>query len=359
MNLKRIRRYVEYKLNLCSLVHNTTVREKQCLELQKSHHLPSYKLTKQDKQAANNVWHGVISKKGFTTYRLIATATGAFDPYVCSKLVLNKYILPYINAQDMISAFSDKNYLDLFLPNEGTPKTILRNINGSYLDSNYQPIDATMVNALLEPYDSVIVKPSINSGGGRSVKRYNKEDYAHIPKTFGKNYIIQEPLVQHASLAALNPSSVNIVRIVSLSLNGVVSPVNCSARFGEAGGITDNTVTKTGRGMCVVGLNPDGTLKERGYYLCGAYTTTGTTGIPLNQIQIPHYDTVLEMTTRIHKQLPHFGLIGFDICFNEEGTPLIMEINLKVPGMICYQYANGPLFGDRTQEVIDTFCKKK
>lgn len=74
-------------------------------------------------------------------------------------------------------------------------------------------------------------------------------------------------------------------------------------------------------------------------------------------LQLPNWDKALQLTQRIHEALPHFGFIAFDVCFDEDGSPRIMEFNIRGPGVLYYQYANGPLFGDRTQEIIDAFCK--
>ena len=109
--------------------------------------------------------------------------------------------------------------------------------------------------------------------------------------------------------------------------------------------------------MFVVGVNPDGTLKDEAFFSCGERITVAPNGQNFAGVQLPNFEKALEMTTRIHEKLPHFGFVAFDVCFDEDGEPCIMEFNIRGPGVLYYQYTNGPLFGDRTQEVIDTFCK--
>ena len=110
--------------------------------------------------------------------------------------------------------------------------------------------------------------------------------------------------------------------------------------------------------MFVIGVNNDGTLKDEAYYSCGEKLTEAPNGQSFAGLQLPNFQQALSLTTQVHEALPHFGFVAFDVCFDEDGSPRIMELNIKGPGVLYYQYANGPLFGDRTQEVIDTFCKK-
>lgn len=50
--------------------------------------------------------------------------------------------------------------------------------------------------------------------------------------------------------------------------------------------------------------------------------------------------------------------IGWDVCFNEKNEPVIIELNSSQPGVFGEQICTGPIFGVRTQEVID-YCKRK
>jgi hypothetical protein len=107
--------------------------------------------------------------------------------------------------------------------------------------------------------------------------------------------------------------------------------------------------------MFIIGVERDGTLKDKAVYSCGELISEAPNGQKFSGIKLPNFEKALEMTTQIHEKMPHFGFVGFDVCFNADGTPTIMEYNIKGPGVLYYQYVNGPLIGERTQEVIDTF----
>lgn len=328
---------------------------KHYFRLRKARNLPIVRLTAGQKAQVRKAWNGKM--KNFATHELVLSASGRFDPYVCSELFFRTKIETVLNNQKFKYGFSDKNYFELLLPNVPMPKTVLRNINGVLLDAQYRPLTQEAAMELMRRYDRLIVKPSIENGFGKNVALLQREEFSGIPVKFRKNYLVQEVFVQHPDVAALNPSSVNVVRVISLSLNGKVSPVNYALRCGATGSVTDNLITKDGRGMFVIGVEEDGTLKNEAYYSCGEKITAAPNGKPFAGVKLPNFPEALALTTRIHEAMPHFGFMCFDVCFDKDGTPTIMEFNIRGPGVLYYQYANGPLFGSRTQEVIDLFCK--
>ena len=330
---------------------------KHYFRLLQEHGIPRLHLSDEQKKEVREIWG--TKNVNTDTHELVLSVTGEYSPYICPELLFRTEIELALNDFQLKWAWSDKNYFNLFLPEIPMPKTLIRNVNGVFLDEDYRPVDADRWKKFLEGEESVIVKPALEGGGcGRGVKLISAEEFDSIPQWYRKNYIVQRVFRQHASLAALNSSSVNVVRVISLSLNGKVSPVNYALRFGGEGAVTDNQVTPDGRGMCIVGVHPDGRLKDWGVYSCGEKVAKTPKGEAFSQTVLPHFSKALEMTTRIHEKLPHFGFIGFDVCFAEDGEPTIMEFNIKGPGVLYYQYVNGPLFGDRTQEVIDTVLKR-
>ncbi len=321
----------------------------------KQNGIPLRRLTAAQKKQVNEVWNGYV--KDFTTHELVLTATGKFDPYICSEIAVHIDIGRSLNNADMSRGMCDKNYFNRMFPEIPMPKAIVRNINGLWLDKDYCPITTQEALALMQQYDQVFVKPSLDGYSGRGAGLFKREQVQDIFNLYPKNCIVQEVFRQHETLASLNPTSVNVVRVVSLSLGDKVTPVNCALRCGAAGSVTDVSITKDGHGTIIIGVNSDGTLKDKAFFSCGESVTVAPNGCEFAGLQLPNFDKALEMTTYIHERLPHFRHIAFDICFAEDGTPTLMEYNIRRPGVLYYQYANGPYFGERTQEIIDTFCK--
>jgi hypothetical protein len=50
-------------------------------------------------------------------------------------------------------------------------------------------------------------------------------------------------------------------------------------------------------------------------------------------------------------------LIAWDFAVDSNGTPIVIEINLDSGEIQFHQIYNGPLFGDRTGEVVE-YIKK-
>ena len=358
LKLKTLQQKFDLMVSHVSLTHNTKRAEKRYLKLQKACNLPTYHITRHQKKEATALWNGLIKKRGFSTYQLVSTARGEFDPRICCKQVFNDHLLFALNDQKAVHGLRDKNYFDLFMAGAPMPKTIARNMHGNLMDANYEPINSEKLNELLSDYDKVLVKPSIDSGYGNAIKIYEKKFFDQILKDFEKDFLIQEVLVQHSTLASLNSSSVNIIRVISLNLNGKVTPINHYLRCGAEGSIVDNHITKDGRGMYIIAVNKDGTLSDKAYYACGESINQAPNGTDFSQLKLPNFDKVLELTTRIHRRFPQFGFVGYDITIDQQGMPVIIELNFKLPEGIYNQYTIGPLFGDRTQEVIDTLCHK-
>lgn len=359
MGLKSLYQDFDSKVHVLSRKMGAKQSARHYFNLRSSQGLPIVRLTAEQKALVQKTWNGHVKNgAGFATHELVLSATGEFDPYICPELLFRTNIELGLNNFQLKYGFSEKNYFDKLFPDIPMPKAVVRNINGVFLDEQYHPLTEAEAFKLMGSYDRLIAKPSMENGCGKAVKLFQNEEIAGIDKAMGSDYIVQEVLGQYPGVAALNPSSVNVVRVVSLSLNGKVSPVNCALRCGAAGAVTDNHITKEGRGMFVVGVNPDGTLKENAYYSCGdKLEGVAPNGATFAGLQLPNFDQALVMTTKIHEALPHFGFVAFDVCFDEDGSPRIMEFNIRGPGVLYYQYANGPLFGERTQEIIETFCK--
>lgn len=357
-NLKKMYESFDEKVHVISRKMGVNSSYRHYIEMLKEHDIPFRRLTSAQKKEVDEFWKGLMRSDCYETHELAQAVTGKFDPSICSEMLFRTNIELKLNDFKLKWGWSDKNYFDMYLPNIPMPKTVARNVNGVWLDSQFHPIAQDDLKKLLNSYDQLIVKPSIENGFGKSVKLYQAGEYDQIISDFRNNFLVQEVFEQHSSVATLNASSVNVVRVISLSLNGVVSPVNYALRCGAAGSITDNQITEDGRGMFIIGVNPDGTLKDKAVFSCGEMITQAPNGVSFSDVQLPNFGEALKMTTQIHEMMPHFGFMGFDVCFNKDGAPTIMEYNIKGPGVLYYQYVNGALFGDRTQEVIDTFSKR-
>ena len=153
-------------------------------------------------------------------------------------------------------------------------------------------------------------------------------------------------------ISEFNPSSVNVVRYISIFINGKVVPIMAALRCGAAGSFNDNSITADGLGMFVVGIDDNGVLKDRAYHSCGKQIERCPNGTEFAGKTIPGFEKMKDIIVDLHSKMAHFGFISWDFVIDTEGNPKVMEYNIKGPGVLYYQYANGPLLGDYTGEVI-------
>ena len=108
----------------------------------------------------------------------------------------------------------------------------------------------------------------------------------------------------------------------------------------------------------MVGVSNTGHLSKIGYDI-QLNTFTEYNGIKFENHILHQIPSLLKDIENAHKnQFSLCKFIGWDICFNEQNEPIVIELNSSQPGVIGEQLCTGPIFGDRTQEVVD-YCSKK
>ena len=251
--------------------------------------------------------------------------------------------------------WEDKAYMEKFLPGVKFPDTIVRNVNGYFIDNQDKIITIDQAIDAMEQNDSMIIKPTIETGSGRGVElifgNQNKDD---ILKKYNKNYIVQKQLKQSKKYAQFNESSVNTEKIISFLFKGEVYILTSMLRVGAEGSITDTA--STGEGY-TVGINEDGRLNEVGYSIFGKKLVTTSKGVAFSSIVLDQHLRIVETIKDAHKKLLYFGIISWDFAVDENEEIILIEYNLNYPDVLIYQMNNGALFGDMTDTVLKE-CKR-
>ena len=142
----------------------------------------------------------------------------------------------------------------------------------------------------------------------------------------GAKNILQERIEQHELLNAMNPASVNTMRIVT-ALNGDrVVPLSAMLRLGVANGSRDNLSA----GGIAVGLDiQTGLLSDHGFYkpgFGGRTTAHPDTGFEFKGVHFPLFKEAKEIVCRLHEMFYGVHSIGWDVAMTPEG-PTILEGN--------------------------------
>lgn len=269
-------------------------------------------------------------------------------------------IVGRLNRMDCYNSYSDKNLDDVLLTTVKHPHYYLKNINGYYYFEG-QPVSKAKAMELCANLTDVIIKPSLSLQGSGVMKISVKDGITNcegltIEDLFGrynKDFLIQEAVRQHPIIAALNPTSVNTMRIVTYRSGMEVLLVYAVIRIGRKGQVIDNQSA----GGISAKINSDGTLGKYAFGKVGDDMIEKTDiGIVLEGYQLPSYDKAVAKVKELHYSLPLFDLVGWDIAIDEEGEPVLIEWN-GLPGPS--QTACGTGYGDLTERIISEVWNRK
>lgn len=291
-----------------------------------------------------------------STHAYLFEKTGRFAPNYIPNYLHFTVIDPYFNDWKWAGQNSNKCFQrKLFgLNRDEMPITIAYRCNGMYFDSddNTTSLDDILS---ISPKGAVFIKPATDSCGGHGVMRIDPNDYATEVMKYLEScpgdVIIQEAIKQSPIMASLNTSSVNTVRCMSLlNRDGSVKLVSCIVRIGAPGANVDNL---SSGGFCI-GVDQNGRLMERGFTKTGQTCTSHpVTGVVFHDIVVPSYDLMKELVIKAHRHVPNCRLVSWDVAFDIDNRPLIVEGNLCSGGINLHQLSTGPVFGDDTVAILD------
>ena len=317
--------------------------------------LPEKKyLTKEQKKEIRAFYKRLTGERvPLIWHQYFYSRTGVYSKEYLPTSLYRMQLMDKANMDPYRDAYVDKNMIDTYLPNVRHPQSYLKRING-YFYIEGEPVSRQEAIGRLGNLDGAIIKPSLASHGNGVRKLVVRDGVTNIDSMslsqlfdeYGKNFVIQEFVHQHERLAALNPSSVNTIRILTFRSDMEVIPLYAVIRIGREGKEIDNESS----GGISTRINRDGTLGKYAYSDAkdGCFEKTDS-GIVLEGYQIPYFDNAVETVKRCHYRLPFFDLIGWDVSISPEGEPIIIEWNIHTE---LSQSAYGPAFGEQTERII-------
>lgn len=325
--------------------------------------LPS--LTKEQKKLVDQVWRskGIrIDYRWFAFFNYFNEEGRKWTPlYIPSNLyysILDMYYTDYKKCRTI----EDKNLNSLLFYDVKQPTTIARIVGGILLDGDYRNLTIEELKKEFSIDNSYIIKPSIDSGGGKSIQVYKAgevskfDGFVNSVKAFD-NCIVQEFASQHEQLASLHPNSLNTVRIMTFFHNGKTKALSTIVRMGVGEGRIDNASA----GGIFVGVKEDGYLKNVAFNDYGEkFMLHPSTNVHFEDHYIPGYDKLIQLAEQLHNRFVVFSkLISWDFAIDSNGDPILIEMNATLGGISFHQICNGPLFGENTQEIIAEVFDKK
>lgn len=342
------KRFVEFNLKM-----NTRKSIKSILKNNKT---PKLKAT--EVQAAKSYF----KSKGYNlqnTYwhRYYKSLTNEFHKNYIPEDIFSAIISPQFNKMRQWPTLLDKNLSYNLFKDFKQPKAVVQNINGFYYVNDKIVDEAFAIETCNRIENSLVIKPTIDSGDGNMVNVFKVKDHkttfknlkiSDVFKLYKEDFIVQEFVEQSEALKALNPTTLNTLRIMSYLKPDGVYILSSVLRIGQPNGQIDNFC----KGGIVCGIDKNGFLKQKGYTRNGDVLTKTATNIAFKGYKIPNYNKVIEMVKTMHPIIPYFKFVSWDIGINKENSPVFIEYNTYYQDIDLHQITNGPLFGEFTDEIL-------
>lgn len=318
-------------------------------------------LTEEEKREITLKWGGVIPyiPRGYDFYKALK-----FIDTFSSDYLPSSYYFPIIesalNPTENKFELSHKGLSELLYKGlVKVPYTVLRTYNGMYLDYSYHPVTPKRAAEILKAETvTLLFKPAKLTVQGMGISLLDRPGIVHLANNIqqcnpiGKysEFVVQRLVNQSNETKIFNSSSLNCMRITTLNLNGKISVCTRALKCGSENSIVDNI--GTGKNGVAVGINEDGSLCTYGYYGNGERTTIHN-GVEFHGRSIKNFDKIIDKAKELHSVNSVCKIIGWDLALDENDDIVLIEGNAAHPGISVEQIATGPVFGTRTDEVID------
>ena len=151
----------------------------------------------------------------------------------------------------------------------------------------------------------------------------------------GKPFLLEAFIRQHPVMSALNPSTVNTIRVLTLRKGADVLLVGGCLRCGSADAYVDNF--HSGGVAYPIDIET-GVITAPGRRLLehDTFLRHPSTGAVMPGFRIPCWDEVKDMIRRAADVNPRIACVGWDVAISEDGPELI-EGNINYPDPIVVQ----------------------
>ena len=311
-------------------------------------------------------------KKNVNTkwFKVYSTVNGNSDIQYIPENIYFNIIEPKLNNRSLAYAYADKNFYEIFYNERDLfPESIIRNIDGFFYDRNFQLLNENnnLISDYLSNYGKIIVKPSTESGGGKRVELFVKNNgifvnsanitlsLDYLKNIYRTNYIIQNYISQSNYLAQFNKSSLNTIRIFTYRsvINDKILPLHSILRIGKKGNFIDDQNV----GGIACRIKSDGKLMDFGTDIFGKKYSEYN-GISFAQVgRVPEIEKIKNIASQMARKNIHSRLLGFDFAVDINNKIKIIEVNHLWIGINFFQMNSSSVLGQFTDEVIQ-FCKK-
>lgn len=182
--------------------------------------------------------------------------------------------------------------------------------------------------AFVDKHPRFIIKPfsGANGIGIRIVDLAEEGPFEKLCKSlqeeFKGGFVAEELIIQAKELSAVNASSVNTMRVITIRMNDRVEILPCVWRVGQGGKCVDNG--GSGGIFCI--LDDNGVVVKTADEKGRAYEIHPDSKVPLIGFQVPRYQEAKEFAKELTTVVPDNRYCGWDIALTENGW-ILQEAN--------------------------------
>lgn len=309
-------------------------------------------VTSKEKLEIDNLWKclSIAGRYRYKWHSFYKGFCGSFDKRFVPSDIYNGLIEYTLNLRKYSICLQHKAILGNFIESKNRCHTIINVIDNICYDNDMNIISAEeAVNKVRSCNCDIIIKPSIGSGGGRKINFMYAENVKQSDFIDRGDCIIQEIFHEGFELLRFNPDTLNTIRMLTLNINGKCTVLSAFLRMGAKGMRVDNLSA----GGILVGIKSNGDLHDFALDKKLNRIYKSPAGIEFKGESLVCYKRLKEFALNTHKRIALANLIAWDLTIDEEGNPIVVEINLDSGEIQFHQIYNGPLFGERTNEVIE------
>lgn len=266
--------------------------------------------------AADMVWSAAVHETGFTDYQdwdFHLLKHGERITYMTHPK--SNHIAQLVNQKPFRHFFADKSeFVQKFAAYTGRESLDVRTAMTAQLEN------------FVRKHGSVIVKVT-DSDGGQGIERREVADILDFDLFRSqllehRQFLVEQIIPQHPTMTALNPSSVNSLRIISF-FDGVDVHILARVLKMGNGGVIDNFA----HGGMYTMLDDNGVALHAAFDIAGdAYEIHPISGIRIPGFQVPLYSEVLELVDEVARIVPEIPYVGWDIAISPD-RPVVIEGN--------------------------------
>ena len=323
------------------------------------YHYDRATLTSKEKQDIKRIWGRYGGK--YYAFGFYKQFCGEFNPcYVPDDYY--DFVEHVLNLRWAAYFLQHKCNLRYIIPAKNRAKVILQKIDGHFVLEDNTEISKEAAIVRLKEHPCFMRKVARGTGGGKGVRKIaldgiKDDDMSFFDELLEGNDIEFEEVIQQSDfLAQFNPDSVNTFRFLTLNINQKCTLLSTFLRMGSKGSYVDNL---SGGAGVLVGINQDGYLNSFGIDKHFEKKYVSPMGGEFKGIKVPDFDNITQQIISFHKKIPYASLIGWDVTIDNEGNPIVVELNLDNAIIEAHQVFNGPVFGDRLAEVKEYVENRK